>query len=107
MNLALRDVRHNLGRFGLTAVGIGLLLMIVMGMGGIYQGIVEDATLLVDELDADLWLVQAETRGPSQKFRDCHRISKTGRSRCPEWKTRAGSPRTPFNAHSAGGRCEW
>jgi putative ABC transport system permease protein len=64
MNLAVRDVRHNLARFGLTAVGIGLLLMIVMGMGGIYRGIVEDATLLVDELDADLWLVQTETRGP-------------------------------------------
>lgn len=72
MNLALRDVRHNLGRFGLTAVGIGLLLMIVMGMGGIYQGIVEDATLLVDELDADLWLVQAETRGP---FAEVSRLS--------------------------------
>jgi len=72
VNLALRDVRHNLGRFGLTAVGIGLLLMIVMGMGGIYQGIVEDATLLVDELDADLWLVQAETRGP---FAEVSRLS--------------------------------
>ncbi|MCA9296573.1 MAG: ABC transporter permease, partial [Phycisphaerales bacterium] len=39
-------------------------LMIVMGMGGIYQGIVADATLLVDELDADLWIVQRNTRGP-------------------------------------------
>ena len=72
MNLAIRDVRHNIGRFGLTAVGIGLLLMIVMGMGGIYQGIVEDATLLVNELDADLWLVQADTRGP---FAEVSRLS--------------------------------
>lgn len=38
--------------------------MIVMGMGGIYNGIVADATLLVDELDADLWIVQRNTRGP-------------------------------------------
>ncbi|MCA9296160.1 MAG: hypothetical protein KC983_06570, partial [Phycisphaerales bacterium] len=43
---------------------MGLLLMIVMGMGGIYEGIVADATLLVDELDADLWIVQRNTRGP-------------------------------------------
>jgi putative ABC transport system permease protein len=35
MNLAVRDIRHNLGRFALTTVGIGLLLMIVMGMCGI------------------------------------------------------------------------
>lgn len=64
MNLAARDIRHNLGRFSLTTVGVGLLLMIVMGMGGIYRGIVEDATLLVDRAPADLWIVQRSTRGP-------------------------------------------
>ena len=47
MNLALKDIRHNLGRFALTTVGVGLLLMIVMGMGGIYRGVIEDATLLI------------------------------------------------------------
>jgi putative ABC transport system permease protein len=64
MNLALRDIRHSFGRFALTAVGIGLLLMVVMGMGGIYRGLVEDATLLVDRIGADLWVVQKDTRGP-------------------------------------------
>ncbi len=64
MNLAIKDIRHNLGRFVLTAVGIGMLLMMVMGMGGIYVGIIEDATLLIDKLDADLWVVQRGTRGP-------------------------------------------
>ena len=32
MNLATKDIRHNFGRFALTTVGIGLLLMIVMGI---------------------------------------------------------------------------
>ncbi len=64
MNLAVKDIRHNLGRFALTAVGIGMLLMIVMGMGGIYRGIIEDATLLVDRIGADVWVVQHDTRGP-------------------------------------------
>jgi len=64
MNLAFKDIRHNVGRFVLTAFGIGLLLMLVMGMGGIYRGLVEDATLLVDRVGADLWLVQKDTRGP-------------------------------------------
>ena len=64
MNLAFKDIRHNLGRFVLTAVGIGLLLMTVMGMGGIYRGLVQDATLLIDRLGADLWVVQKDTRGP-------------------------------------------
>ncbi len=64
MNLAAKDIRHNFGRFALTTVGIGLLLMIVMGMGGIYRGLIREATLLVDEIGADLWLVQGSTRGP-------------------------------------------
>lgn len=64
MNLAAKDVRYNAGRFALTTVGVGMLLMVVMGMGGIYRGIVEDATLLVDQIGADVWIVQRGTRGP-------------------------------------------
>jgi putative ABC transport system permease protein len=64
MNLAVRDIRHNAGRFAFTSVGIGMLLMIVMGMGGIYRGLISDATLLVDRIGADLWVVQGNTRGP-------------------------------------------
>lgn len=64
MNLALKDIRNNLGRFSLTTVGIGMLLMIVMGMAGIYRGLLEDATLLIHRIDAELWIVQQDTRGP-------------------------------------------
>ncbi len=72
MNLALKDIRHNFGRFALTAIGIGLLLMLVMGMGGIYRGLVDDATLLVNRIDADLWVVQKNTRGPFAEVSRIH-----------------------------------
>jgi putative ABC transport system permease protein len=74
MNLALKDIRHNLGRFALTTVGVGLLLMVVMGMGGIYRGVIEDATLLIDRVGADLWVVQRSTRGP---FAEISRVPPT------------------------------
>jgi len=64
MNLAAQDVRHNVGRFALTALGIGLLLMLVLGMSGIYQGLIFEATQLVDDIGADFWVVQKDTRGP-------------------------------------------
>jgi len=38
MNLAIRDIQHNFGRFVLTTLGVGMLLMIVMGMAGMYRG---------------------------------------------------------------------
>lgn len=64
MNLAAKDIRHNLGRFVLTTVGIGLLLLIVLGMSGIYRGMIDDALVVVDHIGADLWIVQRGTRGP-------------------------------------------
>lgn len=64
MNLASKDIRHSLGRFALTTLGIGMLLMIVMGMGGIYRGIEGDATQLIDSVGTDIWIVQRDTRGP-------------------------------------------
>jgi putative ABC transport system permease protein len=41
-----------------------MLLMMVMGMAGIYRGLLEDATLLIERIGADLWVVQRDTRGP-------------------------------------------
>ena len=64
MNLAVKDIRHNMGRFVLTTLGVGLLLMVVMGMRGSYRGIEADATLFVESVGADLWVVQGDTRGP-------------------------------------------
>lgn len=64
MNLARKDVWHNRGRFALTTLGVGLLLMIVMGMGGLLRGMTEDATILLDSIGADLWIVQRDTHGP-------------------------------------------
>ena len=74
MNLARKDIQHNLGRFALTTIGIGMLLMIVMGMAGIYRGLIEDATLLVERIGADVWVVQRDTRGP---FAEVSRVPKT------------------------------
>jgi putative ABC transport system permease protein len=74
MNLAFKDVRQNLGRFGLTALGIGMMLMMVMGMAGIYRGLIEDAILVVDRIGGDIWVVQKNTRGP---FAEISRVPKS------------------------------
>lgn len=71
MNLAYRDIRHNLGRFLLTCVGLGLLLGVVMAMIGIYRGLVVDALTIARAPDIDLWVVEANTRGP---FAEASRI---------------------------------
>jgi putative ABC transport system permease protein len=64
MNLAYRDIRYNLGRFLLTCVGLGLLLGVVLAMIGIYRGLVVDALTIARAPAIDIWVVEANTRGP-------------------------------------------
>ena len=64
MNLAYRDVRHNLFRFLLTCFGLSLLLSVVLAMIGIYRGIVVDALTVARNHRVDLWVVEAGSRGP-------------------------------------------
>ncbi|HET9904285.1 MAG TPA: ABC transporter permease [Xanthobacteraceae bacterium] len=71
MNLAYRDIRHNVGRFILTCVGLGLLLAVVLAMIGIYRGLVADALTIARAPAVDLWVVEANTRGP---FAEASRI---------------------------------
>ena len=64
MNLALKDIRHGLFRFVLTCFGLGLLMTVVLAMIGIYNGLVADALAVVKAPAADVWVVEAGTKGP-------------------------------------------
>ena len=64
MNLAYRDIKHNLLRFVLTNFGLSLLLGIVIVITGVYGGLIDDALRQARAADADLWVVQAGTNGP-------------------------------------------
>ncbi len=71
MNLALKDIRHNLGRFLLTCVGLSLLLGIVLAMVGIYRGLILESLGLLRAAQAQVWVVEGGTRGP---FAEASRI---------------------------------
>ena len=64
MNLAYRDIKHNLLRFVLTNFGLSLLLGIVIVITGVYGGLIDDALRQARAANADLWVVQAGTNGP-------------------------------------------
>ncbi|NOZ89716.1 MAG: ABC transporter permease [Epsilonproteobacteria bacterium] len=64
INLAQKDIKHTFGKFIVTAMGVGMLLGIVLIMIGVYRGMIVDAKVLLDDLKADLWIVQEDTLGP-------------------------------------------
>ena len=64
INLAQKEIAHTLGKFIVTAMGVGMLLGIVFIMMGVYRGMIIDAQVLLDDLDVDFWIVQENTLGP-------------------------------------------
>lgn len=64
MNLAYRDIKHNVMRFVLTNFGLSLLLGIVIVITGVYGGLIDDALRQARAANGDLWVVQAGTNGP-------------------------------------------
>src|SRR5215204_2721087 len=64
VNLALKDISHNRGRFLLTCLGLSLLLGIVLAMVGIYRGLIVESLGLVRAAGAQVWVVEGGTRGP-------------------------------------------
>ncbi len=64
INLAKRDIEHTLSKFIVTAMGVGMLLGIVLIMIGVYRGLIFEAEILLNDINADLWIVQEDTMGP-------------------------------------------
>jgi len=53
-----------LGKFLATALGVGMLLGVVLIMIGVYRGLINDAKILLTDINADIWVVQKDTLGP-------------------------------------------
>ncbi|MDY0117588.1 MAG: ABC transporter permease, partial [Sulfurimonadaceae bacterium] len=73
IDLAAKDIKHTFGKFIVTAMGVGMLLGIVLIMIGVYRGMMADARTLLDDISADLWIVQENTLGP---FAESSRVYK-------------------------------
>jgi len=73
MNLAYKDIKHSLGKFVVTAMGVGMLLGVVLIMIGVYRGMVSDAQVLVKDISPDLWVVQQDKLGPFAESSKIHR----------------------------------
>jgi putative ABC transport system permease protein len=64
MNIAWLDLRHNMLRFFLTSVGLGMLFAAMIGMVGLYRGVVYEALVIIRSIGADIWITQGDRAGP-------------------------------------------
>jgi putative ABC transport system permease protein len=64
MNLALKDILYHRFKFFSAVAGVGLMLMLVLVIGGVVRGAIEDSAAIVVAVDADLWVVEKDRQGP-------------------------------------------
>lgn len=73
INLAIKDIKHSFTKFIVTAMGVGMLFGVVLIMIGVYRGLQIEAELLLNDINADLWIVQEDTLGPFAESSRVHR----------------------------------
>lgn len=73
INLAIKDIKHSFTKFIVTAMGVGMLFGVVLIMIGVYRGLQIEAELLLNDINADIWIVQEDTLGPFAESSRVHR----------------------------------
>jgi len=56
VNLTLKDLFHKKGKFILIILGLSFSIFLVQYSAGMYNGVLEQSTRLMDEADYDVWL---------------------------------------------------
>ena len=61
VDLALKMLLDDKARFAMTALGVGFAAALVLVQVGLFCGLLENASVTIDRLDADLWITARNT----------------------------------------------
>jgi putative ABC transport system permease protein len=61
VDLSLKTLLHDKLRFFITVAGVAFAVMLVLVQAGLFVGILDNATITIDHLDADLWVTSRNT----------------------------------------------
>lgn len=61
VDLAFKSLLHDKARFALTVAGVGFSVMLVLVQVGLFLGMLDNASLIIDKTDADIWIASKNT----------------------------------------------
>jgi len=61
IDLAFKMILDDKARFGITVLGVGFAVALVLVQVGLFFGLLENASVTIDKLDADLWVTARNT----------------------------------------------
>src|SRR5579863_1954351 len=80
VDLAYKTLLHDKVRFLITVLGVAFAVTLILVQTGLFVGILDNATITIDHLDADLWVTSKNT--PNLDF--VHNFSETKLDRVRE-----------------------
>jgi putative ABC transport system permease protein len=61
IDFSLKMMLDDMGRFAITVVGVAFAVALVLAQVGLFFGLLENASITIDRLDADLWVMARNT----------------------------------------------
>ncbi len=61
VDLAVKMILDDKGRFAITVLGVGFAVALVLSQMGLFFGLLDNASVTIDRLDADLWVTARNT----------------------------------------------
>lgn len=61
VDLAWKSLLHDRLRFGITLAGVAFAVLLVLFQVGLFLGLLENASVTIDHIDADLWVTSRNT----------------------------------------------
>src|SRR5580704_11260746 len=61
VDLALKTLLHDKVRFLITVAGVAFAVTLILVQTGLFVGILDNATVTIEHLDADLWVTSKNT----------------------------------------------
>src|SRR5512142_463539 len=61
VSLARRNMLHDRLRFAITVSGVACAVLVVFVQVGLFRGLLDNATVTIERMDADLWVTSKNT----------------------------------------------
>jgi putative ABC transport system permease protein len=61
VDLALKTLLHDRTRFAITVAGVAFAVLLVLFQVGLFLGLLDNASVTIDHIDADLWVTSRHT----------------------------------------------
>ena len=81
LTLAIKNLLHDPTRLAIAVVGVAFSVILMAAQGGLFLGFMENSALMIDHIDADIWITSKNSRNfdfshpiPERKVNQVQRV---------------------------------